>query len=313
MLWGGKMLKKFILIFSLLAEHCMMVGHVWDYDANKKYEELFLQLGGDSIGLVVVCMACTIYWIQREPNSAKVRRAQLLIHNYKQQCKPIFLEINSEQDLKDFVARMNDNKNVCIGLRKIVQASYKELQDRYVSKFKPWNWTDDMRQAYKEIQEVDEAFCVLTIMNKYKNFITHSDKMPLKDLVYQFASSFEITHPWYTTAQQIEEDLKEITSLRHEYFSCYGFLQKILSKSLQQIRMTDEFMQEKCLFEYQAHQNKPIHPINFQALTKKQRKFNQKLEFEEVDRDQQERRIDFEQQILQQDLELEEKTRARFS
>lgn len=87
------------------------------------------------------------YTLFRETNNTKIKRALTIWHTAYSSLS----QVKTLSDMQLFLQKHSF-------LEHDVAISHGELEARYMSSCKPWNWTDDMRDAYTKIKILDLLF-----------------------------------------------------------------------------------------------------------------------------------------------------------
>jgi hypothetical protein len=112
-----------------------------------------------------------MYWAIREPNNVKIARVQGLMQAYKTTMHEPLSKINSVGDIQAYVGNLLEFKKKNQQFFDLVEFSYQEMQARYDSWLKPWNWSQAMKMACEQIQELYQTVRLVKIMGVYSSCI----------------------------------------------------------------------------------------------------------------------------------------------
>jgi len=251
------MLKKIILVF------CLGIGELtWakedQIDPIDPKIAAIVGVGGGVIFTVA-------YLVGRESNAAKIERAQkqYLSNTLKQ----VFAMIKTREQLKVAVSGIEKfySKVDFKLLHCEVQKSCDELEARYGSPFKPWNWTEPMRIAHTEIHEHGERLLIFEMMARWQSFIAlEKGVAPSLELIHEFVQGQSL-YPLFETERQLVRDINIIRSMDHSSFACYRLLDQTLTDTLAAMRRTEAFSQEKQKMEAARQQERLVLAAEEQA------------------------------------------------
>jgi hypothetical protein len=111
------------------------------------------------------------YWMQRESNSVKINRVNVLSTRYKTEIVAVLGEINALQDIMFFHQRSLEFLAIINKFDQQINDSYQEISKRYDSWCAPWNYTASMQRAYQTICDLHEQWICDSNLARIK--ITH--------------------------------------------------------------------------------------------------------------------------------------------
>lgn len=174
------------------------------------------------------------YLVNREPNVQQVKRALSLWAQMNVQLTRIVtlhdvqLFINNFQHLEQYVVK-----------------SYTELNNRYGSWVKPWNWTSDMKKAFEKMQ-------LASILFKYQQILTINSGYNEAELLKIATGEYSVmtAYPVCAYVQNLQADMeivqKFVTMPSYKFAS---IVQRELNKVLRIIAASDTYITEKRLLQ----------------------------------------------------------------
>jgi hypothetical protein len=136
------------------------------------------------------------------------------------------MELCKKESLKKVYQFLQDPKNLCLEdkIEKINKCYY-EIDRRYNSWWRPWNWTADMHQALLQIQPLHYAAHRLSLIEKYSPFLAIYDAQQQK-----FAHTFKTVLQKkylkkylgnsYPVMRALEDVQMDLVSLRTKDLDC---------------------------------------------------------------------------------------------
>lgn len=237
-----KMLKKILLLF------CLSFGEfVFVASENESRGDGLLFLG--KVGIAV---STIVYLANREPNAVQIARSRECFSKWNEPFKKRFANFKTKADLKKFVSKMkfedatlrrSDIMNEFYSssvARDNIKESCRQLESRYGSSVKPWNWSEQMKSAHAQIHQLDELCTMATIIEKYRLFIAQGTSA---EVVGSFEAGKSL-YPWHLVAQKLEKDIAVIETMHRNPMEYYSVLRQTLSDILQEVRCSDGFTRD---------------------------------------------------------------------
>jgi len=193
-----------------------------------------------SIAAVVIAMTVyktTTYLSGREPNSVKINRVNKLWTQVSSN-----LKVSNVQELQMFLLP-------CKNLVNPILDSSKEMNARYASWVKPWNWTAEMKIACEKINHLATVFRYYNVICAWNSF---GDDKELVKLVKKIQRG-ESRYPLCVMVNQLKIDIQLLHSSKYH---C-GFelvVLDILEETLDTVLSSEDYTEElrlKTIEEYQ--------------------------------------------------------------
>lgn len=105
-----------------------------------------------------VAVGTGLYWKHRESNAVKIQRVDSLCAQYHDQMQVLLQQIQTMQDVYDFNAQALGFTLKLNSFDQQVHAAYQDINERYNFWLTPWNYTQDMKQAYEKMSALREQW-----------------------------------------------------------------------------------------------------------------------------------------------------------
>lgn len=182
--------------------------------------------------LSIGCVLVAAYFCFRESNSKKVTRALDVWNKVESSLR----RVQTLQDVQKFLQKFNN-------LEQDVFNSYEELSARYMN-LAPWNWTLEMKVAYKRMK-------FLFILFKHKEVICCQKDMTEEELCKLSRVKYGAQTPYALCrySNLLDDGIKEIFVLSKEFSCSFGkFVKEKLQIAFNVLIHSDHYMYEqRCL------------------------------------------------------------------
>lgn len=162
-----------------------------------------------------------LYWVQREPNSVKINR----VNDLWSATQNNLYNIQNDQELENFYTM---HKHLDKDIRKL----YNEITDRYKNKVTPWNWSNEMKNAYEKISFLHGIFNANHIIsmteNPDKNQVIKHMNIHYKDSPYPLLAAVSNLK---STVSRLKESTYQVSANQLLINLITPALDKILSSS----------------------------------------------------------------------------------
>lgn len=181
-----------------------------------------------AVTMALVAYKTGSYLHSRESNLSKMDRLQ----NLWQKLSPS-MKFNTVYDMQQFLVQFH-------ALRALVLSSYKEMNARYNSWIKPWNWSAAMQTSFQKAE-------LLAILFDFRDIICAWNSLQSEQEVVQLVKKKlqgSYAYPLIKTASDLEHDIAVLKSLQLSV----GFevvLKDLLEEVLEVILSSDDYLQER--------------------------------------------------------------------
>jgi hypothetical protein len=205
---------------------------------------------GKTLALVAgasVVAGTGIYWAVRESNAVKMERAEKWLKYYASGLHYELVQIISFEDMQKFAKKpIRFKKEIQIFCDE-VDRSYAEMDARYGSWIKPWNWTAEMKYTHARITELYQTMHLIKMIFKYQPLmISWNDDLDEATIVKNVQTVCQGTssYPLCACAQMMKDDLAFLRKT-HFKISCDITLIDMLERLLEFILGTQTYIEEK--------------------------------------------------------------------
>lgn len=219
------------------------------------------------VAATTVIAGTGVYLAMRESNIMKIERAENWLKYYAGGLHYDLAQIVTLKDMQKFVQKPTRFKKEIQVFCDEVARSYVEINARYGSWIKPWNWNAVMKHTYVRIKELYQTTKLINMMFKYQPMIiSWSDDLDELVIVKsaQMICQGESSYPLIYCAQMMKEDLKFLHKTQFK-ISCDIALIDMLETLKEFIVSTQTYVEEKRIQEQVKLQERQAYAQEVQA------------------------------------------------
>lgn len=196
----------------------------------------------------------TVYWSMRESNDEKIERVHDWMTYYSGNLHHDLAKITNMNDMQEFANQSLKFKKEIAVFCKGVHQSYAEMNARYNSWVKPWNWSSKMKTAYRHIKELHTVVCMIEIMFQFQPFMTLLDQEFDEAMMVKKAHSVCHGASSYPMIYCVHAIHNSLYFLQKNYLkvSCDIVLIEFLEKILDLIVNSTQYIEERRIQEEMA-------------------------------------------------------------
>lgn len=300
------MFKKFLLIAFVFYSELIQTKHSEEF------------IGVVAAGIAAGCGIS--YWHNRESNEIKRLRALDLCKMYEEKLHAALVNIKEPQDVVHFVSQSSDVLCERKKLAFSIGLSAREMESRYDHPFKPWNWSDDMKEMFERIQAVHSVTRTVTIMYRYQSLfeiLVQNTKPSVKQeaIIDDILDSEKIKSPYPMSAyvDNIQKDIDTLTLARDrcsvEDGRCAYVLIGMLREIHNSIVQSNEYMEEMRYKKERSFKKHQTVVSEVQAKVKRAQNFIQRRQAEaELEQWISDNRVHLKEAFKRQELVNQEQT-----
>jgi hypothetical protein len=205
-----------------------------------------------AVGATAMVVGTTVYLAYRESNASLIQRAYKLIDAYEGSVQRHLIGLATSKDIAEFASKPAAFKKDMMLVYDQVEDIYGRLGNRYCSWVTPWNWTPEMKQAYKDIKRFHQELKVIKMMFQYALFLPESITEQTVVQTARMVSSGASAYPIIYCVDTLTADIAFIRSLNF-YLPCGQIYIELLDKAKSILLASKAYADDR--HEYQKHQD----------------------------------------------------------
>lgn len=200
-----------------------------------------------------VTTALVIYIAMRESNDVKVERFYKLQQAYQSTIERHMLSINTQADLISFAKQSWKVKEELHLIHSLVEKSYEELNARYNTWFKPWNWSDTMKISWNQSACLYNKVCFLLDIFKWSRFLEKDVNLLTDQELVKIARTVSASNSVYPIVTCVEMLEQAVARCKWQYsnIGCSFLFIDTLQQIAAALYATEQYANDKK--EYEKH------------------------------------------------------------
>lgn len=196
-------------------------------------------------GTTAIVVGTAVYVARRETNESKINRVHKLIDLYGVKIQGVLSKLMDNQDISNCIPLLSRSKKEIISMYDATAQLYQEMNNRYNSWVTPWNWTDDMKQAFEAIKKLYQEALILKMIIDHSPLlqVDLADEEALVKAARVFCAGASC-YPVVTTVARLQDDMQVIRSLKF-YIPCEYMYIEDLDNVVTALKSTDAYVQDR--------------------------------------------------------------------